>query len=763
MDEIDVLPKMTTTATAPKDSQDVDDQDHGEKVRAIIDGGSHSSSCSDTPPSLSPSSSLLPISMSTSRGEERTMIAHELDSSGVNYISSISVTTTMKSAATDRTESLIQPPALGGQNETLPPAAAETTAKDSTTQMLEARVLQLEQALRALVTTLQGQQVHLYQQNHYVSEQHQEIDEATIQQQHQPGHSREGSDVSSYPFFCIVGVKKIGCVREERRGCDFSIFIVVERSLPFRHSLLRLTRFSQTTAATMGGSGATRSSSSSPPTPNSPWSDPTLSQWPPSNNHCLLESPDHFAHTLGRRRYYRQRSRRRPLQQPILKQNQNEKRNPQLHHAKKKGKTMSMVLLDIDADENRGPRYVIPFTSSDLDVCCGDEITDGDSINSGRIEKGAGGEEQDELEDIVIPSVGRASPHKIESGNGISGTTNLTCQGYSDAHWEALRLRHEAGRGDRRAYSYNDRDFRSDSTTYPKQSYRPTLEAIPKGPNSATSADITFVENGPKKLQEEKAIVISDLNFPDVIISASHGRNLLLPQDQLVKIDRKYGEAGVQSVEGCGNTVMGENIIAHFSSCNSITSSDTTQTAKAVNTNDETSPRGSTNAKCKERSISIASAKLDGGNSTLLQYAETTGDVTASIYTSTTLTPKGQKSHKSGSPPYNHLSQEFTTLAESKSKNSQTMKEYVMNDLLNIDSRNQDGSATEDVDANMEEFLRIPPNLEYLMFFSLAVCMDSFLYVWTMLPLKLVWCVVCLACSVYSPKNGVRGVRFHRR
>jgi hypothetical protein len=91
------------------------------------------------------------------------------------------------------------------------------------------------------------------------------------------------------------------------------------------------------------------------------------------------------------------------------------------------------------------------------------------------------------------------------------------------------------------------------------------------------------------------------------------------------------------------------------------------------------------------------------------------------------------------------------------------MREYVINDLLNIDSRNQDGSATEDVDENMEEFLRIPPKLEGLMLFSLAVCMDSFLYIWSMLPLKFIWGVISLACSLYSPTKGVRGVKFHRR
>ena len=78
------------------------------------------------------------------------------------------------------------------------------------------------------------------------------------------------------------------------------------------------------------------------------------------------------------------------------------------------------------------------------------------------------------------------------------------------------------------------------------------------------------------------------------------------------------------------------------------------------------------------------------------------------------------------------------------------MKEYVMNDLLNIDSRNQDGSATEDIDANMEEFLRIPSKLEMLLLFSLAVCLDSFLYAWAMLPLKFVWGVVFVPTAFIS-------------
>ena len=436
---------------------------------------------------------------------------------------------------------------------------------------------------------------------------------------------------------------------------------------------------------------------------------------------------------------------------------------------------MSMVLLDIEPDENRGPRYVIPFTSSDLDVCCSDEITDGDSIKSGRIMEDVG-EEEAEGDDNNITATrsvgGRAVDN--ESVMNITGAMNLTCQGYSDAHWEALRLRREAGRSERRAYSYNDRDFRTTSSPVSKQQpWKPMLDPVDgstKGPNLATSADAAYVEKCSRELED---ITMPDLSFPDAIAATSDGNHLRLPQDQSLVICETNDEVGIQCAEDSDITATGEKKIAHSLSCTSTMSSDTAHTVKRVNTISAMSPRASNggistttatppSATSKERSLSVASTKSDGGHSTLLQSAEITGDPAMATATTLSITPKGQKSHKSGSP-YNHLPRDTITLMESNNKNSQTMKEYVMNDLLNIDSRNQEGSATEDIDANMEEFLRIPPKLEYLMLFSLAVCMDSFLYVWTMLPLKLVWCLVCLACSIYSPKKGVRGVKFHRR
>lgn len=82
---------------------------------------------------------------------------------------------------------------------------------------------------------------------------------------------------------------------------------------------------------------------------------------------------------------------------------------------------------------------------------------------------------------------------------------------------------------------------------------------------------------------------------------------------------------------------------------------------------------------------------------------------------------------------------------------------------LNLDSRQQDGSATEDVDANMEEFLRVPFRIEVLMSFGILICADSFLHVLTVTPLKFIWSCVCLLCTILNPGKGIGMCRFHRR
>jgi hypothetical protein len=82
---------------------------------------------------------------------------------------------------------------------------------------------------------------------------------------------------------------------------------------------------------------------------------------------------------------------------------------------------------------------------------------------------------------------------------------------------------------------------------------------------------------------------------------------------------------------------------------------------------------------------------------------------------------------------------------------------------LNLDSQQQDGSASEDVDANMQEFLRVPSRLEGLMLFGVSICADSFLHVLAVTPLKFVWSLMCLVCTILRPRKGIGPCCFHRR
>ena len=191
-------------------------KDSDEEVAAIIGGGGGSgsgsrSSCSDsdTPPSLSPSSSLLPISISsTSVDEKRTLSTREAGYEvGNSSCAPATATATTLSATADRAELFTQSTMMSTETETPPPTTTtETTIEDSTTQMLEARIVQLEQTLRVLVTTLQQQQLQLHSQNQMHQQQdgqHQQLDDGN---DHKPGHTREGSDVSSYLQFmhCMI-------------------------------------------------------------------------------------------------------------------------------------------------------------------------------------------------------------------------------------------------------------------------------------------------------------------------------------------------------------------------------------------------------------------------------------------------------------------------------------------------------------------------------------------------------------------------------
>lgn len=216
MAQVETLPRiMTSTAAVAVVGQDDDEQVEVERAFKDSeevgggggdgDGSGGGSSCSDTPPSLSPSSSLIPISMSPTSGEEdRSIEPRDADYYDAGDIASVSVSAAVATATSSPSHSaefLPQPTTATMEIPPRTPPATEATATESKTQMLEARIVQLEQTLRVLVTTLQEQQQQLHQQNHLP---HQQLDDGSIQEQHLPGHTREGSDVSYCRLFCIV-------------------------------------------------------------------------------------------------------------------------------------------------------------------------------------------------------------------------------------------------------------------------------------------------------------------------------------------------------------------------------------------------------------------------------------------------------------------------------------------------------------------------------------------------------------------------------
>lgn len=494
----------------------------------------------------------------------------------------------------------------------------------------------------------------------------------------------------------------------------------------------------------------------------------------------------------------------------------------------KNGKTMSMVLLDINPGESRGPSLV-PFTS-DLDAC--DEM-DGDSV-AGGCRDGAekrgntsssreGGSSRSSVDSIDTSSRSDSGCSSIESSpvkkqkkkqRGASddggstnsssnesssstsysspsparrrqrgarrlssslkehGNNNLECQAYTTTHLEALRLRREAGREDRRAYSFNDsmttpppnsqlrKQFEQQQQQSSKKDWKPSLDVVDGSvaPDSVVSIESTgtFVDTRPpeeeggdtKSLNHQKIIMpdlsLLDKNWKDdesMAIPPSE-KNTAKSTATTCQVDTAQ-QTKEKVVTGTSKDTPDKTSIRHSTSCASNMSSDTSKTIKSGNINKEAllSAR-------KNRSQSISSST----SATTTRDTSASGTAAAeSEKASTTVTPKKRNSSTTA------------TKVKSPDKTNQTMKEYVINDLLNIDSRNQDGSATEDIDANMEEFLRVPSKLENLMIFSLAVCMDSFLYAWAMLPLKFVWGIVCMICSVVRPKGALQDIRFHRR
>mmetsp|Transcript_12316 Transcript_12316/g.26896 ORF Transcript_12316/g.26896 Transcript_12316/m.26896 type:complete len:1235 (-) Transcript_12316:86-3790(-) len=536
-----------------------------------------------------------------------------------------------------------------------------------------------------------------------------------------------------------------------------------------------------------------------------------LSQWPPSHQ-VVLDSPE-----------VSQRSRRYSYKYHHASSNSiGNNSNGGQQHRSKPSKSMSMVLLDIAPGESRGPS-MIPF-AEDLDAYdemdgdsvaggCGDrrnnneggesgkEVNSSSSSNSSRSEEGGtpldGGERESQSRKNKVAATPTLSPHGQSShepspssersnesstargqGRRLSSSlkqdtksareSNLECQAYTATHLEALRLRHEAGKG--RAYSFNDSllqgGARSPESSYrnhiekttasasksgerkeklptissPKQ-WKPTFDVLNAEHKSTMSTD-TFVEVvSPLIVKKVNSDLMVPILTPSKEASTDEAAADVRRKDSVsCNASSKSKKSATEMTKSASAPAATTVPVAPSTSLTSVATIETAKTIKSGTSNHSSSSKlraGSVSSYGRDRSLSIMSEK-DG----------TTGASNTTGNSNNNATSKNTKPCQQ---------------QQSDVKSKQTMKEYVINDLLNIDSRHQDGSATEDIDANMEEFLRIPSKLENLMVFSLAVCVDSFLYVWTMLPLKVIWAMVCLVCTILRPGKGIGGLMFHRR
>ena len=173
----------------------------------------------------------------------------------------------------------------------------------------------------------------------------------------------------------------------------------------------------------------------------------------------------------------------------------------------------------------------------------------------------------------------------------------------------------------------------------------------------------------------------------------------------------------------------------------------------------------------KPRSASVASSTEGGGGAAGPPPSKRKSSKSASSSkgrpssSSAKATPagKGKSSHRaSSSGGATGKGADQTAANELRSPAKTSLMAYLKKEMM-IDSTRQEGSFTDDVDANMEEFLRVPRRLELLQSFGFWICTDAFLYVLTFLPIKFVWSLICLVATIVRPGKGMGICRFHRR
>ena len=82
-----------------------------------------------------------------------------------------------------------------------------------------------------------------------------------------------------------------------------------------------------------------------------------------------------------------------------------------------------------------------------------------------------------------------------------------------------------------------------------------------------------------------------------------------------------------------------------------------------------------------------------------------------------------------------------------------------------LDHLNSFQESNHDVDVQMQEFIKVPGSVEKTLSFGLLICIDSFLYVCTILPIRFAWSCVLLSLHYFFKwtKKPAGNYQFHRR
>ena len=136
------------------------------------------------------------------------------------------------------------------------------------------------------------------------------------------------------------------------------------------------------------------------------------------------------------------------------------------------------------------------------------------------------------------------------------------------------------------------------------------------------------------------------------------------------------------------------------------------------------------------------------------------------------LSPSSNQPPKAAQPNATPKNLDSSTTSNQSSSDNQMLSEPSQFSILNYIKTEMLGEGVtqttpktsisiQQTDARMEEFLRVPFNLEYLLFFGFAICIDCYLYVLTFLPLKFLWSIFRGTMTLFFPKTTT--FRFHRR